>query len=142
MSYEHEWLKPGVTEREIEAKVHELMLSRGCEIIYAIIVALAAIPAPIDARRPKKSSARAILSSSTSTRWARVGADCPPWSYTACSHDQQCSKLLSQQACLGCEVARQQHYAESEHHEGCSGLDPPDNKRCRPAFSRQETNRE
>ena len=35
----HEWLKPGVTEREIEAKVHEFMLDRGCEIIYDIIVA-------------------------------------------------------------------------------------------------------
>lgn len=35
----HEWLKPGVTEREIEAKVHEFMLSKGCEIIYDIIVA-------------------------------------------------------------------------------------------------------
>ena len=35
----HEWLKPGVTEREIEAKVHEFMLNRGCEIIYDIIVA-------------------------------------------------------------------------------------------------------
>ena len=35
----HEWLKPGVTEREIEAKVHEFMLERGCEIIYDIIVA-------------------------------------------------------------------------------------------------------
>ena len=35
----HEWLKPGVTERQIEAKVHEFMLDRGCEIIYDIIVA-------------------------------------------------------------------------------------------------------
>jgi len=35
----HEWLKPGVREREIEAKVHEFMLSQGCEIIYDIIVA-------------------------------------------------------------------------------------------------------
>ena len=35
----HEWLKPGVTERQIEAKVHEFMLSAGCEIIYDIIVA-------------------------------------------------------------------------------------------------------
>jgi len=35
----YEWLKPGVTEREIEAKVHEFMLERGCEIIYDIIVA-------------------------------------------------------------------------------------------------------
>jgi len=35
----HEWLKPGVREREIEAKVHEFMLSSGCEIIYDIIVA-------------------------------------------------------------------------------------------------------
>src|SRR5208283_4778327 len=35
----HEWLKPGVREREIEAKVHEFMLERGCEIIYDIIVA-------------------------------------------------------------------------------------------------------
>ncbi|MGA2568638.1 MAG: M24 family metallopeptidase, partial [Pseudolabrys sp.] len=35
----YEWLKPGVTERQIEAKVHEFMLSRGCEIIYDIIVA-------------------------------------------------------------------------------------------------------
>jgi Xaa-Pro aminopeptidase len=35
----NEWLKPGVTERQIEAKVHDFMLSRGCEIIYDIIVA-------------------------------------------------------------------------------------------------------
>ncbi|MFC1665507.1 M24 family metallopeptidase [Pseudomonadota bacterium] len=35
----HEWLKPGVTEREIEANVHKFMLDRGCEIIYDIIVA-------------------------------------------------------------------------------------------------------
>ena len=35
----YEWLKPGVTEREIESKVHEFMLNRGCEIIYDIIVA-------------------------------------------------------------------------------------------------------
>ena len=35
----YEWLKPGVTEREIEGKVHEFMLDRGCEIIYDIIVA-------------------------------------------------------------------------------------------------------
>lgn len=35
----YEWLKPGVREREIEAKVHEFMLKQGCEIIYDIIVA-------------------------------------------------------------------------------------------------------
>lgn len=35
----YEWLKPGVREREIEAKVHDFMLSQGCEIIYDIIVA-------------------------------------------------------------------------------------------------------
>lgn len=35
----HEWLKPGVREREIEAKVHDFMLTQGCEIIYDIIVA-------------------------------------------------------------------------------------------------------
>jgi Xaa-Pro aminopeptidase len=35
----YEWLKPGVTEREIEANVHEFMLKAGCEIIYDIIVA-------------------------------------------------------------------------------------------------------
>jgi Xaa-Pro aminopeptidase len=35
----YEWLKPGVRERDIEAKVHEFMLERGCEIIYDIIVA-------------------------------------------------------------------------------------------------------
>ncbi len=35
----YEWLKPGVTERYIEAKVHEFMLRSGCEIIYDIIVA-------------------------------------------------------------------------------------------------------
>ena len=35
----YNWLKPGITEREIEAKVHEFMLERGCEIIYDIIVA-------------------------------------------------------------------------------------------------------
>ncbi len=35
----YEWLKPGVTERQIEAKVHEFMLNNGCEIIYDIIVA-------------------------------------------------------------------------------------------------------
>ena len=29
----------GITERQIEAKVHDFMLSRGCEIIYDIIVA-------------------------------------------------------------------------------------------------------
>ena len=36
---EYEWLKPGVREREIEAKVHEFMLERGCDFIYDIIVA-------------------------------------------------------------------------------------------------------
>jgi len=35
----YEWLKPGVRERDIEAKVHDFMLSQGCEIIYDIIVA-------------------------------------------------------------------------------------------------------
>jgi Xaa-Pro aminopeptidase len=35
----YEWLKPGVRERDIEAKVHEYMLTQGCEIIYDIIVA-------------------------------------------------------------------------------------------------------
>ena len=35
----YEWLKPGVREREIEANVHEFMLSQGFEIIYDIIVA-------------------------------------------------------------------------------------------------------
>jgi Xaa-Pro aminopeptidase len=35
----YEWLKPGVREREIEANVHDFMLSQGCEIIYDIIVA-------------------------------------------------------------------------------------------------------
>jgi Xaa-Pro aminopeptidase len=35
----YEWLKPGVREREIEARVHDFMLSQGCEIIYDIIVA-------------------------------------------------------------------------------------------------------
>jgi len=35
----YEWLKPGIREREVEAKVHEFMLERGCEIIYDIIVA-------------------------------------------------------------------------------------------------------
>lgn len=35
----YEWLKPGVREREIEAKVHEFMLERGSEIMYDIIVA-------------------------------------------------------------------------------------------------------
>ena len=35
----YEWLKPGVREREIDSKVHEFMLERGCEIIYDIIVA-------------------------------------------------------------------------------------------------------
>jgi Xaa-Pro aminopeptidase len=35
----YEWLKPGVREREIEARVHEFMLSMGFEIIYDIIVA-------------------------------------------------------------------------------------------------------
>src|SRR6266850_2460387 len=34
----YEWLKPGVRERDIEAKVHEFMLERGCEIIYDINV--------------------------------------------------------------------------------------------------------
>ena len=32
----YEWLKPSVRERETEAKVHEFMLERGCEIIYDI----------------------------------------------------------------------------------------------------------
>jgi methionine aminopeptidase len=32
-------VEAGVREREIEAKVHEFMLERGCEIIYDIIVA-------------------------------------------------------------------------------------------------------
>src|SRR5437879_13324392 len=35
----YEWLKPGVREREIEANVHQVMLERGCEISYDIIVA-------------------------------------------------------------------------------------------------------
>ena len=35
----YEWLKPGIREREIEARVHDFMLSQGCEIIYDIIVA-------------------------------------------------------------------------------------------------------
>lgn len=35
----NEWAKPGVRERDIEAKVHEYMISQGCEIIYDIIVA-------------------------------------------------------------------------------------------------------
>ena len=35
----NKWLIPGVTERQIEAKVHKFMLDRGCEIIYDIIVA-------------------------------------------------------------------------------------------------------
>ncbi len=35
----YEWLKSGVRERDIEAKVHEFMLSMGCEVIYDIIVA-------------------------------------------------------------------------------------------------------
>lgn len=35
----HEWLRPGITERQIEAHVHKFMLDRGCEIIYDIIVA-------------------------------------------------------------------------------------------------------
>jgi Xaa-Pro aminopeptidase len=35
----YEWLKPGIREREIEAKVHDFMLSQGFEIIYDIIVA-------------------------------------------------------------------------------------------------------
>jgi Xaa-Pro aminopeptidase len=47
---QHEWLKPGVREREIEAKVHEFMLERGCEIIYDIIVASGGNTSPY--RRP------------------------------------------------------------------------------------------
>jgi Xaa-Pro aminopeptidase len=35
----NEWAKPGVRERDIEAKVHEYMISQGCEVIYDIIVA-------------------------------------------------------------------------------------------------------
>jgi len=35
----YQWLEPGVREREIEARVHDFMLSQGCEIIYDIIVA-------------------------------------------------------------------------------------------------------
>ena len=48
---QHEWLKPGVREREIEAKVHEFMLERGCEIIYDIIVASGGNTSPY--RRPR-----------------------------------------------------------------------------------------
>ncbi len=35
----NEWAKPGVRERDLEAKVHEYMISQGCEVIYDIIVA-------------------------------------------------------------------------------------------------------
>jgi len=35
----HEWVRPGVRERDVEAKVHEFMISQGCEVIYDIIVA-------------------------------------------------------------------------------------------------------
>ena len=35
----NEWAKPGVRERDIESKVHEYMISQGCEVIYDIIVA-------------------------------------------------------------------------------------------------------
>jgi Xaa-Pro aminopeptidase len=35
----NEWAKPGVRERDIEAKVHEYMITQGCEVIYDIIVA-------------------------------------------------------------------------------------------------------
>jgi Xaa-Pro aminopeptidase len=36
---QHEWLKPGVTEREVMAKVNEFLYNRGCEIVYEVIVA-------------------------------------------------------------------------------------------------------
>jgi Xaa-Pro aminopeptidase len=35
----HEWAKPGITERELSGKMTEYMYSRGCEIVYEIIVA-------------------------------------------------------------------------------------------------------
>jgi Xaa-Pro aminopeptidase len=35
----NEWAKPGVRERDLEAKVHEYMITQGCEVIYDIIVA-------------------------------------------------------------------------------------------------------
>ncbi len=35
----YEWAKPGITERELSGKMSEYMYSRGCEIVYEIIVA-------------------------------------------------------------------------------------------------------
>ena len=35
----HEWAKPGITERELSGKMSEYMYSKGCEIVYEIIVA-------------------------------------------------------------------------------------------------------
>jgi Xaa-Pro aminopeptidase len=35
----YEWAKPGITERELSGKISEYMYSRGCEIVYEVIVA-------------------------------------------------------------------------------------------------------
>ena len=35
----YEWAKPGITERELSGKMSEYMYSKGCEIVYEIIVA-------------------------------------------------------------------------------------------------------
>ncbi len=35
----NEWLKPGISERELSAKVGEFMYQHGCEIVYEVIVA-------------------------------------------------------------------------------------------------------
>jgi Xaa-Pro aminopeptidase len=35
----YEWAKPGITERELSGKMIEYMYSKGCEIVYEIIVA-------------------------------------------------------------------------------------------------------
>jgi len=35
----YEWAKPGITERELSGKIAEYMYSKGCEIVYEVIVA-------------------------------------------------------------------------------------------------------
>jgi len=35
----YEWAKPGITEKELSGKISEYMYSKGCEIVYEIIVA-------------------------------------------------------------------------------------------------------
>lgn len=35
----YEWAKPGITERELSAKITNFMYTKGCEIVYEVIVA-------------------------------------------------------------------------------------------------------